>query len=155
MGQPTPFLAAQSQDEPRKPSRPAPKPPVAKPHVITETKYPDEDCDIRLSPIQDSLPSPGPRITMELEDHDTDRLYEPCNWRRQLKDSYAEEVYGVTGDMTDILPPPPEPEPLGGSLAFARAPLRKSKSILKKPADGGEKKKKVRMLFPSDTVTPI
>ena len=155
MGQPTPFLAAQSQDEPRKPSRPAPKPPVAKPHVITETKYPDEDCDIRLSPIQDSLPSPGPRITMELEDQDTDRLYEPRNWRRQLKDSYAEEVYGVTGDMTDILPPPPEPEPLGGSLAFARAPLRKSKSILKKPADGGEKKKKVRMLFPSDTVTPI
>ena len=157
MGQPTPFLAAQSQDEPRKPSRPAPKPPVSKPQVITETKSPDEEGDIRLSPIKDSLPSPGTGtgITMELEDKDTDRLYEPCNWRRQLKDACSEEVYGVTGDMTDILPPPPEPEPLGGSLAFARAPLRKSKSILKKPADGGEKKKKVRMLFPSDTVTPI
>ena len=120
---------------------------------MTETKSPDEEGDIRLSPIKDSLPSPGTGNTMELED--TDRLYEPCNWRRQLKDACSEEVYGVTGDMTDILPPPPEPEPLGGSLAFARAPLRKSKSILKKPADSGEKKKKVRMLFPSDTVTPI
>ena len=73
----------------------------------------------------------------------------PCQ-----QDSYAEEVYGETGDMADILPPPPDPEPLGGSLSFARAPLRKSKSILKKPTEG-EKKKKVRMLFPSDTVTPI
>ena len=162
MGQPTPFLSAQSQEEPRKPSRPAPKPPVSKPQVITATSNAQvTEGDIRLSPIKDSLPSPPPspvpkpEPTMELEEHDPDRLYEPCNWRRQLKDACAEEMYGVTGDMTDILPPPPEPEPLGGSVAFARAPLRKSKSILKKPADGGEKKKKVRMLFPSDTVTPI
>ena len=109
---------------------------------MTQQNGPDNVTgDIRLSPIKDSLPEP-----------DSDRLYEPCNWRRQIKDDLDEEMYGA---MEDILPPPPEPEPLGGSLAFARAPLRKSKSILKKPADGGEKKKKVRMLFPSDTVTPI
>ena len=158
VGQPTALLSGQSQQEPRRPTRPAPKPPVSKPQVATETsKSPEEEGDIRLSPIKDSLPSTSPLsgVTMELEEQDPDRLYEPCNWRRQLKDASEEEMYGVTGDMTDILPPPPEPEPLGGSLAFARAPLRKSKSILKKPADGGDKKKKVRMLFPSDTVTPI
>lgn len=165
IGQPTPFTACDvNQGSLLKPSRPAPKPPsvnttrndTAKqentpvPNTYIEVPLePVENSDIRLSPIKDSLPSPSPTPSTRTED----RLYEPCNWRRQLKDE-EEDVYGA---MEDFLPPPPSPEPLGGSVTFARAPIRKSKSILKekKPVEGEEKKKKVRMLFPVDTVTPL
>lgn len=166
VGQPTPFLVAGGENL-LKPSRPAPKPPSLKPSssAAPPTSQPEpsiqhpaesvhqplqqqhlqpvhSDNDIRLSPIKDSLP-----------ETDSDRLYEPCNWRRQIKDDLDEEMYGA---MEDIMPRPRSPSPLGGSVAFARAPLRKSKSILKeKKLEGEEKKKKVRMLFPEDTVTPI
>ena len=184
LGTPTPFLAAAAGDNLLRPSRPAPKPPTisststtSQPSSsqtsstqitteqssstqqsttssltqntpiadMTQQQVPDNVIgDIRLSPIKDSLPEP-----------DADRLYEPCNWRRQIKDDLDEEMYGA---MEDIMPRPRSPSPLGGSVAFARAPLRKSKSILKEkkqPTEGEEKKKKVRMLFPVDTVTPI
>ena len=125
-----------------KPVRTAPPPPVA-PVAPVET----EKEEIRLSPMKDSLPDTESQAG-------TDRLYEPCNWRRVVKTECEEEVYGA---MEDILPPPPSPQSLGGSLTFARAPLRKSKSILKEKKSGEEKKaeKRVRMLFPEDTVTPI
>ena len=129
-----------------KPVRPAPLPPVTPVTPVTPVapqspESPEEK--IRLSAMKESLPDP-----------ETERLYEPCNWRRVVKTECEEEVYGA---LEDILPPPPSPEALGGSLTFARAPLRKSKSILKEKKSGEEKKaeKRVRMLFPEDTVTPI
>ena len=71
-----------------------------------------------------------------------------------MKEEDDEEMYSGGGDL---LPPAPTPEPLGGSITFARgAPGRKSKGILKTTtAAPEEKKKRVRMLFPVDTVTPI
>ena len=137
-----------------------PAPPLAQ--VLAQVQPPPTDTEIRLSPIKDSLPSMAPSLVPTLaptmgpasESGDPERLYEPCNWRRQMKDE-CEELYGAMGEV--MLPPPPSPPPLGGSVSFARAPLRKSKSILKekKTVEGEEKKKKVRMLFPEDTVTPI
>ena len=138
---------AQDSEQLLKPVRPAPKPPVAPPNSKQTPADTEPESNIRLSPIKDSLPEHDTST-------DTDRLYEPCNWRRVVKDQCEEEMYGA---LEDILPPPPSPPPLGGSLTFARAPLRKSKSILKEKKSGEDKKseKRVRMLFPEDTVTPI
>ena len=181
IGQPTPFTNAskepQSSDMIR-PTRPAPAPPSAPTHPSTSPTpsltssvsvagtpsaqpFPqivpgfsssqstensgsqtlEKETGISLSPIRDFLPT-------------EERLYEPCNWRRQLKEC-EDEMYGV---MEEILPPPPELPSLGGSVTLAKAPPPKVKPILKeKKADGegDEKKKRVRMLFPIDTVTPI
>ena len=85
-GQPTAFIFAQGQEEPRRPSRPAPKPPTSKPVAVASKagEEEEEEGHIRLSPIKDSLPSASLGLSLE-EDMDQDRLYEPCNWRRQLK----------------------------------------------------------------------
>ena len=145
VGQQTPAQTPVTQQQLLMPVRPAPKPPVAP--INCELAPAETESEIRLSPIKDSLPDTE-------NDNDNDRLYEPCNWRRVVKTQCEEEMYGT---IEDILPPPPSPPPLGGSLTFARAPLRKSKSILKEKKSGDDKKteKRVRMLFPEDTVTPI
>ena len=78
--------------------------------------------------------------------------YEPWNWRRRMKEA-AGEIYGPG---LDLLPPAPPPPPIEEKSSFVRDNLRKSKSILKdKNPNVEEKKKRVRMLFPEDTVTPI
>jgi len=78
--------------------------------------------------------------------------YEPWNWRRRMKEA-ADEIYAPG---LDLLPPVPPPPPVEEKSSFVRDNLRKSKSILKdKNPNVEEKKKRVRMLFPEDTVTPI
>ena len=70
-----------------------------------------------------------------------------------MKES-EEELYNEAQE--DLMPPAPDLKPLGGSVAFARGGVvRKSKSILKKEGVTEEKKKRVRMLFPEDTMTPL
>ena len=65
----------------------------------------------------------------------------------------GEEIYSAE---SDLLPPAPSPPPINESSPFSRGPLQKSKSILKeKNSSPEEKKKRVRMLFPEDTVTAI
>ena len=65
----------------------------------------------------------------------------------------GEEIYSAE---SDLLPKAPLPPPIIESSPFSRGPLLKSKSILKvKNSSPEEKKKRVRMLFPEDTVTPI
>ena len=64
-----------------------------------------------------------------------------------------EEIYSEEQDLLPPALPPPSIEELS---AFSRGPLRKSKSILKdKKVLPEEKKKRVRMLFPEDTVSPV
>ena len=65
----------------------------------------------------------------------------------------GEEIYSAE---SDLLPPAPSPPTIHESSPLSRGPLQNSKSILKeKNSSPEEKKKRVRMLFPKNTVTPI
>jgi len=96
--------------------------------------------------------------------------YEPWNWRRMLKEEEGEEEVYSGG----LLPPAPAPVPLGGSIQLlthpddvqvAKVPVlepveigkfgdARARSILKSGSPK-EKKKKVRMLFPIDSMTNV
>jgi len=88
-----------------------------------------------------------------------------------LKEEEEEEIYGEGC----LLPPAPAPVPLGGSLQLpthpddvqvAKVPVlepveigkfgdARARSILKSGTKTEEKKKKVRMLFPIDSMTNV
>jgi len=97
--------------------------------------------------------------------------YEPWHWRRKLKEEEGEEEVYSGG----LLPPAPAPVPLGGSIQLpthpddvqvAKVPVlepveigrfgdARARSILKSGPKPEEKKKKVRMLFPIDSMTNV
>ena len=129
--------------------------PLSKPFISGKLK---SNCE------EKSLPS-SPKVTLNSNTHnssirqgsahlsaDVNRTYEPWNWRRKMKEE-GEEIYSAE---SDLLPPAPSPPPIEKSSPFSRGHLQKSKSILKeKKSSPEDKKKRVRMLFPEDTVTPI
>jgi len=129
------------------PTRRAPAPPAK------SISPPDDGSSVSSQISHDQIMKTTPMIQSEnivKDKKSPNKDYEPWNWRRKLKEE-GEELY-TPGK--ELLPPPPSP-PLAEE-SFSRGPLRKSKSILKeKKVDPGEKKKRVRMLFPEDTVSPI